>query len=221
MSRTSTKTDPAATTAVLSVPLFVRDLVLDAAEHEKIRHCGVTVGRRIEVDLDAVGQIDSELAERMASYWERCRAFWDSYRRGDAAGDGVLVRRVLTQAVQSDAPGGRGELGVEVDAVTALPVVGELIEELLGPDPDIESISRRGFRLGLSLRRDNKKNMLRIAVRMQARNQWPADLGGTHSSGELHRVIEMRISHAKWRDRKSRRLVEMTIWAEEIWPDPR
>lgn len=203
-----------------TVPSFVRDLVLDAAEHERTRSCGVRVGRRVEVDVCAVENVDRELAARLRGYWAACTQFWTRDGNVEQTGGAVLTRRVLTAAVQSDAPGGRRELDDEVRELTALPGVGELIDEILGAEPDVESVSRRGFRLGLTLKKDSKKNMLRVAVRLPGRAVWSETLGGAHSPGEFHRVLELRVSHAKWRDRRSRRLVALTVWAEEIWPDP-
>lgn len=202
------------------VPLLVRDLALDASEQALVSSCGVRVGRNIEVDLDAVAQTEPRLAARMVEYFEQCSLFWDRYAAGEEAGEAVMARRLLLCAVQSDRPGGRSDLAEEVELLAALPGVGGVIEEILSADPDLDRISRDSLRLGVSMKHDAKRNMLRVAVRMPARGYWDRALGGAHSRGETHRVLELRVSHAKWRDRKSRRLVEMKVWAEEVWPEP-
>jgi hypothetical protein len=50
--------------------------------------------------------------------------------------------------------------------------------------------------------------------------EWPTALGGPAAPNELHRHVKIVANHAKWRDRKVRRLVRVEVSCDEVWPDP-
>ena len=103
-------------------------------------------------------------------------------------------------------------------ALIALPVVGPLVKELLGTNPDFASIETRGASAGMTVELQGDMHVIRFAL--PARRPWVNELGGVASRGEWERGFTLRVSHAPWRDRRVRRLVSVQIHATETWARP-
>jgi hypothetical protein len=205
----STRTVPALAAAIVCTNQIERDLV--AA-------CGVRLGAAVEVDLLRLASADSQLASRLEDYWTRCIELWDRFSDGEVGLDAVDVRRLLRSAAQTDSRKGRLDLNVEMNALLGLSDVGPLVKELLGSDPDFDSIRTRGASIGLTIETQGDMNVIRFAL--PARRPWANELGGVASRGEWERGFTMRVSHAPWRDRRVRRFVSLQIHATETWARP-
>jgi hypothetical protein len=202
---------------VPTVPLLAASLACRTeAERLAAASCTLTVGSSAEVDLGRLARIDAALACRLASYWESCSEMWDRFADGESGLVGVSVTRPLRRSAQTDSRAGRADLVDEVDALCSLPVVGPLVEELLGSNPDIAAVVNRGAEVALSVT-DTGSNASLVRFKLPARRPWPASLGGSASRGEYEREFTMKISWAKWRDRRNRRLVSLSVDAHEIW----
>jgi hypothetical protein len=202
---------------VPAVPLLAASLAC-RTESERLAAaaCTLTVGDGVEVDLGRLARTDAALACRLAAYWESCGEMWDRFADGETGLVGLSVSRPLRRAAQTDSRASRADLVAEVDALCALPVVGPLVDELLGSNPDLESIVARGADANLTIS-DAGANAAVVRFTLPARRPWPASLGGAASRGEYEREFSLKISWAKWRDRRNRRLVTVSVDGREIW----
>jgi len=170
------------------------------------------------VDLDSLERLQPELGLRAARYWQRCREFWDTYADGATAGPAVLVERRIVAARQSDTRQGRVDLTTHLAALEATPVIGALVSELTGARPDFEDLASRSAPLTVTHCSSGDETV--VIAEFPARHDFDTALGGAHSRGELRRKFRLTVNHAKWRDRRVRRLVAVEIDAVELWPDP-
>lgn len=200
-----------------SVPLLAASLACRTdAERLAASSCTVTVGSAVEVDLARLARTDAPLASRLAGYWESCGEMWDRFADGETGLVGLSVTRPLRRAAQTDSRAGRADLVSEVDALCSLPVVGPLVEELLGSNPDVTGIVARGAEAKLNVT-EAGANAAVVRFTLPARRPWPTTLGGAASRGEFEREFALKISWAKWRDRRNRRLVQLSVDGHEIW----
>lgn len=208
---------PAYTAAVLAPALSPAD------RDRLLRTCagsGRQLGVRVELDLDLVrARGEHAMADVLARYHEICVGFWERERTGQRLGPCITVRRVLREAQQRDNAGGRSDLGAEYEALREVAGVGELLEALTEPVPDPATLERLGSPLMLDLELGEGSATAHITV--DARCAWPVVLGGAGSPGEVRRRLTLCTSYAKWRDRRVRRLVQLTVETEELWPEPR
>jgi hypothetical protein len=206
---------PGVTTST-SVPAFVvRLLDPDFTGWDSV---GVRVGGNIEADVDALDAINPGLGARAGAYWERCRDFWDTYAAGHAAGHAVRIDRRVAYSRQSDTRNGRVDLTGELAALEALPLLGPLVTELTGASPSRGDLDSRYAPLIVTTTTNGDETV--VTAEFPARQDFPSALGGPHSRGELARRFRLTVNHAKWRDRRVRRLVCVDVEAIEIWPDP-
>jgi hypothetical protein len=205
----NTRTVPALAAAIVCTEKTERDLVTS---------CGVRVGAAVEIDLDRVAQSNPELAACLENYWASCNELWDRFAGGDIGLDAVDVRRLLRSVAQTDSRQGRKDLNAEVDEILSLAVVGPLVKEILGSNPDFDSIVARGGSVGMSIEANADTHTVRFTL--PARRPWSNELGGTASRGEWERVFTLRVSHAAWRDRRVRRLMSLHVHATETWARP-
>lgn len=199
-----------------SVPPFVVAVVQPG--FDDWANVGVRVGESVEASTERLEQSMTGLGRRASRYWERCRQFWDSYAANHNPGPGVQMERELVRARQSDSADGRRELTTELHALEAVAVLGALVREATGSEPQWQTMAERYEPLFVECANDG--DTTRLSVRYPARDDWEDVLGGVHSRGETARVFEIEVSHAPWRDRRSRRLVGVSVHAVEIWPDP-
>ena len=188
-----------------TVPLAAAAVLLGS--DERLTRCAVRVAERVEISLDRVAaEMCPDTAARLDSYWERSKALWAQGR-----GPAVLVRRSLVTARQIDRKDGRVDLHDELAALEVLPGADSVIETLLGQDPDLALLQ--------DAHADRTGNETTVTLTHRSL-EWPTALGGPAGPGELHRVIVVTANHAKWRDRKVRRLARVDVSVDEVWPDP-
>lgn len=210
---------------VETVPAFAVELWAARAPGRGVRDlaalrvCGRTVGERVEVDLGAVEhEVGSDIAEALLGYWLACRRFWRSFDAGEHAGNYVAVRRLLVRATQRNTKTIKADLEAELAALTSMPALGDYVEALTDNDPDWASLDELGR--VLSAQRTAQGTDTTVTLALEGDLAWPACLGGAAHVGEIRRIIELDVSHAKWRSGPKRRLVRLAVSAEEIWPDP-
>jgi hypothetical protein len=179
---------------------------------------GRELGERVELDLESLRQSNGALAEELETYKERCQLFWTERPEDRATGAYTGIRRELGHWQQRNTKSEKKDLSVELEALEDLPGLGEVLSDLTSKDPDFDKLTERVADLGGSLTVEGDWSTLEVAL--SAAVEYPLALGGGPSMGEVRRRFRVRVSHAPWRDRKNRRLAEVTAWAEEIWPLP-
>jgi hypothetical protein len=173
----------------------------------RLATCGVAVGKRVEVDLDQVAQtLSTEIADSLESYWSTAHQLWEQ-----GSGKAVLIRRRIMTSRQVDRKDSRIDLHAELAALEELPGGDIIVEALLGQDVDLDALAN------YTVSQDGNETAVTITHRSL---DWPDALGGPGAPGELHRTITVTANHAKWRDRKVRRLVRIDVSVDEVWPDP-
>jgi hypothetical protein len=171
----------------------------------------VLVGRNLEVDLSQLG--DEDTAQRLERYWQACQVFLAA-----PSGDAVLVRRRLYSATQADTTSQRSDLTAELDWLQTNNLTRPLVTEALSTDPDWARVGLLLTPLDGTITQDGTWSTIRF--RLPAATPLPD--GSTQPPWRLEqrRTVQLRISHAGWRDRRVRRLVEVGVDVDELWPDP-
>lgn len=181
---------------------------------------GVRIGNRVELSVAAVvAAVGPEVAGELVTYHRRCRSFWADHGPGSSPGAGVVLERPLWQAVQVDNTSGRRDLDVEFEALSSVGGVGPFVAALCDRPVDEEALARLGAPLGARV--TELEGLWRHArFSSEAVLAWPAVLGGAATPGEVRRRFFLRVNHKAWRTHRVRRLVEVAVSVEEIWPRP-
>lgn len=195
-----------------SVPAFVVALI--DPEFQAWENVGIAVGNSVEADVDALNREGGELGERCLAYWNRCRSFWDSVASGRTGMSGLAVQRELLEVRQSDSSEGREDLTTEFEALRASSL-GDVVEAVTAANVDWVAIANHPCVKSV----DASGDTTQVVLNYQGRNEWPRELGGTYSRGETARLFTLTLNHAKWRDRRVRRLVSLNVESVEIWPE--
>jgi hypothetical protein len=164
-------------------------------------------GAHAEISLAALTEVcGQDLANAAVRCWERTCSLWE-----DLAGEAVVVQRALVRVRQTDGKNGRSDLAAELDALMSVPALAAVCEALLEQDVDDSKL------VGCEVERSGNTTTVRVCV---SSLEWPDALGGAPCPGETRRVFELTANHAKWRDRRVRRLQALSIDAEELWAEP-
>jgi hypothetical protein len=187
--------------------------------------CGVRLGASVELDLDRVAGVAGDaVAAALATYFESCRRMWANRLDGSGpTGPFVAVRRRVhheRQSTTSSKTTSKRDLNEAYDRLCAVPVLGPVVHDFLESAPDLDDLTGRGAVFSVSFSPENASSapdatLLRAHLR-------PGHLpyGPLPTPGEVRRVLDVVGNHAAWRDRARRRLVEVTVHVDEIWPDP-
>jgi hypothetical protein len=197
---------------VVTIPLTVTDLLLDDADQRAAaRAAAKPFGSSSEVPLTALDEIAPGLGEVAVEFFLAARALWASYDRGEKLGDAVIVRVPLLDLRQVDSKAARIDLVAQAQSLEDMPETRDA-GSILDAKPRWSKLRTLGT---LSRTKDRATLMFTVSSR-----RWPLELGGPGCPGELRREILLEVSHAAWRDRRSRRLVRFAACAVEVWPDP-
>jgi hypothetical protein len=201
---------------VRTVPAHLADLAvleLDDDERNMVARFGMQVGSAVEVDLDALAAVRSDLAGRVGRYAKACQRF-------AVAADGpyVTVRHNLVAVRQQDNAAGRVDLVAELEALCAMPGVGPYVDELTSSAYNPDTLDTLGAPLQGTVKVDGNVTVATLTV--TGSHPWSVHLGGARSDHEVARIITLTVSHAPWRDRRGRRLTYLTVDAVEVLPDP-
>lgn len=122
----------------------------------------------------------------------------------------VLIKRTITHSKQkAGSRGGRKDLKEEYEALKELNPTEPLIQTLLSPNPDAEQIKKTLGVIGGTLEHDG--NTTTMTINLDPGYNWHTTLGGQPTKHEIKRTLIIVANHAKWRDRKLRRLSELTV----------
>jgi hypothetical protein len=202
-----------------TVPLTVAEIAVAAgvADSDCFTPCGRKVGHRVEIDLDALDAVAPEAGAWAQQYWDAARDLWDAWAGRRVTGDALAVRRSLVNVAQVDSKKtGRVDLRAELDALSSYGGFRSLLDALLGADFDLDRLHAAAQPWKSEIAVDGTKVTVTLWVTDGV--AWPQALGGTGAPGEVARVFTLVAQHAAWRDRKVRRLAEVHIAAEELWP---
>jgi hypothetical protein len=192
-----------------TLPVTVAALVL--GEHAAaLAPCGRRLGARVELDLASAREVvGDETVGRLEAYWDAAREYW----AGGAHG-GVVVRRRIVSARQRDGRDGKVDLARELDALDEIGL-DAACDALLGTAPDVDALAGIG---GIAVVEQGESRTVVTATLSSP--VWPDALGGVPGVGEVAREVTLVAAHAKWRDRRVRRLVAVEVVSVELWPDP-
>ena len=201
-----------------TLPLVLLELVSPGfSSNPTYSHLGVKVGYSVEVDMIALSAINETLAVKAFKYYDKCKVFYDNLAAGTPQGAALETERTLICAKQLDTNALRADLKTECSLLTKLPIYGDLVKKILSSNPDFESLALSFKTLGGKFHQDGLLTLVEFSL--PGRENWPLPLGGVNSRGELTRIFSLTISHAPWRDRKSRRLVSLSVSTIELWPE--
>lgn len=147
-----------------------------------------------------------EIARSAEQYWKRTTELWESL-----TGEAVVLQRTLLVARQTDGKEGRTDLAGELEAMMAVPALAAVCDAMLE-----QEVVESGL-TGCEVERDGNTTVVRVYV---SSLEWPDELGGPPCPGETRRLFELTANHAKWRDRRVRRLQALRVEAEELWAAP-
>lgn len=183
---------------------------------QRFKDIAFTAGNQIEIDMDQLARIDSALAESALSYYNSTLNFFEKLASGKPDEDALEIQRVIVDVKQLDTNKERSDLRSEFNSLIKLPIYGDLIKSALKKDVNWHLLSKDIEALGGSIAQDGLTTIIKFSI--PSRVVWDKSLGGEFSRGEISRDFELTINHAKWRDRKIRRLQALKISATEIWP---
>ena len=189
--------------------------LLGFAENQDVASAGRKIGNRVEYDVSALNTLKPNLGDEAAKYWKSCRAFWDKIASGQDA-VGLLVERLLVKERQKDHAKERSDLTTQMQALEQSEL-GQLISEAASSNPDWDAVDKMLLGRGS---RQIEGNVTKLVVVTSGKQAWPEALGGKASRAELKRQFSIELNHAPWRDRKTRRLVQVSVSAIEVWPEP-
>ena len=195
----------------LTVPATVISLLpLEPALRAAAVAAAVQLGTQLEIDLHRLEELAPGAGRRAGRYWAATRQLWARLQAGEAA-DAVKVLHPLRSAEQSTAKGARRDLHDELQALQLVPACAPLLH-LLDPTPDVDALAAHG-----EVAVNDATTTMSITAEAGV---FPLALGGPPRPGEQHRHIEVTASHARWRDRRARRMTCVNVTAVELWPDP-
>jgi hypothetical protein len=194
-----------------------RCLVDPGLDQESLLRCGRVLGNRVECDLVLVAaELGLPAAETISRFWTACTELFESLQQGDVPSSYAVLLRPLVSTRQRDSKQERRDLGGELEDLSCIAGVGAVLEEACGAEPDWAKVVSLGAVYHTTVERDGNDTTIKLVV--EADVLWPESLGGAAAPNEIARHIEVRVSHAAWRDRRNRRLVTLEVGAEEIWP---
>lgn len=127
------------------------------------------------------------------------------------------MSREVSSARESDNADGRTDLGLYIARGEDVPGLREILRELLERDVNVTKLGELVTSMGGHLDRDGNETTLTVFFDRAV--GWPAEWGGEWSPVEVRRCVVLKANHARWRDRRNRRLVALSVRAEEIWAD--
>ncbi len=130
----------------------------------------------------------------------------------------ALVRRTVAEHTQRDDGNGRSDLSHIVEQAKGVSLLSWITDSLCGANPDYVDILRKASVWDAQLEQDGVRSVLTLDI--PSAKGWPDVLGGSQGVRELKRRITIETNHAKWRDRRVRRLVRVLVESDELWADP-
>lgn len=180
----------------------------------QIRPHGRRIGARTEVDVDAVRAVNPALADAIDRFDADTAALWDT-----ATGAYVTTSRTIAEHRQVTGKTGRADLTEVFADLAQMSATSGVLEALTGPDPDPDELAAAAGAAGGWVRQDPNGAWC-VQVSLTGAVCWPDTLGGPPLPTEVSRQVTLVARHAAWRDRRVRRLAQVTVTVEEMWADP-
>ena len=201
-----------------SVPTIILSHAgLSKNEIEKVSAFKLALGEGTEIDLELLHSQHPHLANSIARYYISALELWGTPADQLANRPYKKLKRNIYYNKMIDSKSQRTDLRLEIKLLSAIPVAGLMVKDLLSANPDTTKFESKYSALNLQLSK-NKDGSSNISFTLPSNKPWPALLGGNSAPGEFERNFNLKISWAPWRDRRNRRLVELSIFATEIWP---
>jgi hypothetical protein len=172
----------------------------------------------VALDSDALGEASPELLLRLQHFWQESQAVLRDHLGGVGGRPFAVVRRVLVEHVQKDDTSGRSDLAHVLEAADTVSLLDWVLDGMCSTNPAYPDILRRASVWSAQLEQDGVRSVLTLEI--PSTKGWPAVLGGSQGTRELKRRITIETNHAKWRDRRVRRLMRVLVEADELWADP-
>ncbi len=170
------------------------------------------------LDGTALRAVAPGLSERLERFCQESQSVLRDHLEGVGGRPFALVRRTVVEHVQRDDAQGRSDLAHVLEATQGVQLLGWVLESLCGTTPDYAEILRKASVWDARLEQDGVRSVLTLDI--PSAKGWPDALGGSQGLRELKRRITIETNHAKWRDRRVRRLVRVLVEADELWADP-
>lgn len=188
-----------------------------AATVTAAQDAAVRVGANVELDAAAFSLADPAAAVALGRW---CAANDEAFARWSAGGEfgqSVTYRLPVRHARAVDSGGVRSFLAADHAALCRLGAFGPVLAELTNAKPDPAVLSDAAA-LGVRLSgRGDRRAAIEFAF---CGVDVPAELGGAWWRGELRRHVALDVSYATWRDRPNRRLVAVSVHADQMFVDP-
>lgn len=153
----------------------------------------------------------AELASLLDDFVDETRQVASDAENGIGGREYVLARRRLGAWQQTD----KGTKEVLDEHLACVPSqLASLLKEACGSQPDWDEVSGQV----VAFEHDGSDTWL--VAYFEADGDTAQVWGGPVGELEVRRVATIRVNHARWRDRRSRRLVRVIVEADERWADP-
>lgn len=174
---------------------------------------GRQFGRRVEVDLQLLAADEPGLARHIERYLAQVEAF-----RRRPSGDYLALQVPLTSARQQDGRDGKVDLTGELEALEGS-VIAPVAETLLAGELDLHLLRTLGACHRIEVETPGPARTA-CHLTVSGTRAWDRLLGGAAGPDEVARLITIEANHARWRDRKVRRLVAVHTSAAVVIPRP-
>lgn len=188
---------------------------IDAELADAISECGVTFGNRVEVDLDRLAATHPGLAVEAAGYMRTYRRFASAAIDGRRTGGWLaLQREVGVWRENAGSNGGRVDLGAQFRALSEIVEIAGAVNALLDASPDLRVVAE------VAQVEQTSDGVTATFTLPSVGVEWPDALGGPGWPTEVSRTFVLRCRYAPSRERRARRLAELSVTVTELWPDP-
>lgn len=179
---------------------------------------GVQVGQRVEVDLDRLGEEHPVLAQVLGSYHQQAVDLWGAVGLpGRVAGAYRVTSRVVVDAVQNTGKP-RRDLTEHFACLRDVPLLAGVLDALTAAEVDPKqargAVRAAGGQVG------QVDGVWDAWIPLPGGQTWPDEIGGVPWPFEVGRYVQLFARHAPWRDRRVRRLAQVQVIVDELWPEP-
>ena len=186
-----------------------------AAFDDAVACCGVWVGAGVELDADLLNITHPCLVAALRNLVLRERG----WRAEGRPGSRIVVHRLIRHRTAKDSGGVRIWLDEEFAALGEHADLGFMLSELTSPTPPADLDYLLGpWRYEDSVQTTKSGSARQVRLALPANRAWQSCLGGPAHPSETARVLQLTLRHARHRDTARKRLAEIRVVAEEVWP---
>ena len=126
----------------------------------------------------------------------------------------VTVVTELYRDHQTYTSGSKKDLHEAYQTLVGWADIGQSVETILGSDAEQARVEAEQFGWDVDM---SVPGLMTLTYTAPG-GGWPDLFGGAKKPCEKHRQLTLGVRHAKWRDRKVRRLVDVKVESVSIWP---